>query len=60
MAYCVVKDIDLRDYGFGKWNTFHSGDRDLNQAFDRMYVSHDYSNPSFAITTPHLINYPGA
>jgi len=25
MVYCVVKDLDLRDYGFGKWNTFHSG-----------------------------------
>ncbi len=55
MAYCVVKDIDLRDYGFGKWNTFHTGDRDLNQAFDRMYENHDFSNPSFAITTPTLL-----
>ena len=29
MVYCVVKDIDLRDYGFGKWNLFHTGDHDL-------------------------------
>ena len=55
MAYCVVKDLDLRDYGFGKWNTFHTGDTDLNQAFDRMYYQHDFSNPSFAITTPTLL-----
>lgn len=55
MAYCVVKDLDLRDYGFGKWNTFHTGDADLNQAFDRMYYQHDFSNPSFAITTPTLL-----
>jgi all-trans-retinol 13,14-reductase len=55
MAYCVVKDLDLRDYGFGKWNTFHTGDVDLNQAFDRMYYQHDFSNPSFAITTPTLL-----
>jgi all-trans-retinol 13,14-reductase len=55
MAYCVVKDLDLRDYGFGKWNTFHTGDLDLNQAFDRMYYEHDFSNPSFAITTPTLL-----
>ncbi len=55
MAYCVVKDIDLRDYGFGKWNTFHTGHRNLNEAFEQMYVSHDYSNPSFAITTPTLL-----
>lgn len=55
MAYCVVKDLDLRDYGFGKWNTFHSEHRDLNQAFDQMYNKHDFSHPSFAITTPTLI-----
>ncbi|QSJ19221.1 NAD(P)/FAD-dependent oxidoreductase [Nostoc sp. UHCC 0702] len=55
MAYCVVKDIDLRDYGFGKWNTFHTGHQDLNEAFDQMYDKHDFSNPSFAITTPTLM-----
>jgi all-trans-retinol 13,14-reductase len=55
MAYCVVKDIDLRDYGFGKWNVFHSGHRDLNEAFYQMYEQHDFSNPSFAITTPSLM-----
>lgn len=55
MAYCVVKDLDLRDYGFGKWNTFHTGDADLNIAFDRMYYQNDFSNPSFAITTPTLL-----
>lgn len=55
MAYCVVKDLDLRDYGFGKWNTFHTGHQNLNEAFDRMYERNDYSNPSFAITTPTLL-----
>lgn len=55
MAYCAVKDIDLRDYGFGKWNTFHTGHRDLNEAFSDMYEKNDYSNPSFAITTPTLL-----
>lgn len=55
MAYCVVKDIDLRDYGFGKWNTFHTGHKNLNEAFYQMYEQHDYSNPSFAITTPTLL-----
>jgi hypothetical protein len=24
VAYCVVKGIDLRDFGFGRWNLFHS------------------------------------
>ena len=55
MAYCVVKDLDLQTYGFGKWNTFHTGDLDLNVAFDRMYEQNDFSNPSFAITTPTLL-----
>jgi all-trans-retinol 13,14-reductase len=55
MAYCVVKDIDLRDYGFGKWNTFYSGHQDLNEAFAQMYERNDFSNPSFAITTPTLL-----
>jgi all-trans-retinol 13,14-reductase len=59
MAYCVVQGIDLRDYGFGKWNTFHSGDTDLNVAFDRMYNHQDYRNPSFAITTPTLLTSVG-
>jgi phytoene dehydrogenase-like protein len=55
MAYCVVKDIDLRDYGFGKWNTFHAEHQDLNKAFYQMYKQHDFSNLSFAITTPTLL-----
>ena len=55
MAYCVVKDLDLRDYGFGAWNLFHTELADLNQAFRQMYEQHDYSQPSFAITTPTLL-----
>lgn len=55
MAYCAVKNIDLRDYGFGKWNLFHTGHQNLNEAFAQMYDRHDFSNPSFAITTPTLL-----
>lgn len=55
MAYCVVKDLDLREYGFGKWNLFHTGHQNLNEAFTQMYDRNDYSNPSFAITTPTLL-----
>lgn len=57
MIYCTLRDIDLVELGFGRWNTFHSGDNDLNTAFDRMYDQHDYSNPSFAITTPGLMTH---
>ncbi|PSB48923.1 NAD(P)/FAD-dependent oxidoreductase [Cyanosarcina cf. burmensis CCALA 770] len=55
MAYCVVQDLDLRDYGFGKWNLSHTGHQDLNEAFAQMYERNDFSNPSFAITTPSLL-----
>lgn len=55
MAYVVVKDLDLKKYGFGKWNTFHSCHEDINFAFNKMYYEYDYSEPSFAITTPTLL-----
>ncbi len=55
MAYCVVKDLDLHDYGFGKWNLFHSGHQSLNEAFAQMYDRNDFSNPSFGIATPTLL-----
>jgi all-trans-retinol 13,14-reductase len=52
MIYCAVEGLDLAEFGFGKWNTFHSGHSDINESFKAMYQDHDYSNPSFAITTP--------
>ncbi len=55
MLYCTVKDLDLKKHGFGKWNTFHCGHEDINKSFNTMYYDHDYSNPSFAITTPGLM-----
>ena len=55
MAYCAVKDIDLKKYGFGKWNVFHTGSNNLNESFKKMYQDHDYSNPSFAICTPGFL-----
>ncbi len=59
MAYCVVRDLDLKKYGFGKWNVFHTGHKNLNDAFYQMYQENDYSNPSFAITTPTLLTSHG-
>jgi all-trans-retinol 13,14-reductase len=55
MAYCVVEGIDLRDYGFGKSNLFHTEQIDLNRAFSDMYWRGDYSKPSFAVTVPSLL-----
>lgn len=61
VAYCGVKDIDLRDYGFGAWNVFHADSPDLNGIFESMYERGDYSRVSFAMSTPTLISdAPGA
>ncbi len=55
VAYLVVKDLDLRNHGFGRSNLFHSEQLDLNRCFHDMYVRGDYSRPSFAVTTPTLL-----
>jgi len=55
VAYCVVKGINLKDYGFGRWNLFHSEQADLNKAFADMYDRGDYSALSFGVTTPGFL-----
>jgi len=56
VAYCVVKGIDLADFGFGRWNLFHSEQADLNKAFEDMYDRSDYTAPSFVLTTPGFLS----
>jgi phytoene dehydrogenase-like protein len=58
MAYCVFEG-DLRDYGFGRSNLFHTEQEDLNEAFRAMYDRGDYSRPSFAVTVPGLLTPVG-
>ena len=55
MVYAVVKGLDLREYGFGRSNLFHTQEPDLNKAFHQMHVCGDYSRPSFAVTVPSLL-----
>ncbi len=55
VVYGAVKGIDLRDYGFGNWNVFHSEQTDINQVFNDMYYHFNYTKPAFAITTPSLV-----
>lgn len=55
VVYTSVEGLDLRAHGFGRHNTFHTEDPDLDAAFHRMRVDGDYSRPSFAITTPSLL-----
>jgi phytoene dehydrogenase-like protein len=61
VAYCGVKDLDLRAYGFGAWNVFHADGPDLNAIYEAMYERGDYARVSFAMSTPTLISgEPGA
>ena len=55
VAYLGVEGIDLRDYGFGRSNLFHTDEPDLNRAFAQMERHGDYRRPSFAMTTPSLL-----
>jgi all-trans-retinol 13,14-reductase len=55
MAYCVVEGLDLREFGFGRSNLFHTDEPDLNVAFASMLERGDYTRPSFAVTVPTLL-----
>ncbi|HGG56770.1 MAG TPA: NAD(P)/FAD-dependent oxidoreductase, partial [Nannocystis exedens] len=55
VAYLGLEGIDLRDYGFGRHNLFHTEEPDLNRAFTQMERHGDYRRPSFAMTTPSLL-----
>lgn len=56
VAYCAVGGLDLRAHGFGPWNLFHAEHPDLDAAFDAMHDRGDYTNPSFAVSTPTLVS----
>lgn len=55
VVYGAVEGINLRDYGFGDHNLFHSEGLNLNEIFDAMYYHMDYSRLSFGIATPSLV-----
>lgn len=57
VVYGAVRDIDLREYGFGACNLFHSEHIDLNSAFDAMYHKMDYSQIAFGMATPSLVTH---
>ncbi|MCA9794831.1 MAG: NAD(P)/FAD-dependent oxidoreductase [Candidatus Eremiobacteraeota bacterium] len=52
-VYLGLKDIDLRDYGFGRHNTWHLEQWDLNQTWDEAMRS-DWSKPWMFMATPSL------
>lgn len=55
VVYGAVQGIDLRQYGFGACNLFHSEGIDLNDMFDAMYHRMDYNAISFGMATPSLV-----
>ncbi len=52
--YLAVKGLDLRDHGFGSWNTWHYPHEDINRIYDDQLVRHDLSNPWLFMSTPTL------
>lgn len=59
MIYLGLKDIDLRDYGFGSFNIWHQEQWDMNKSWKEQ-LSDNFDNPWFFMSTPTLhSDYPG-
>ena len=52
--YLATKGLELRDHGFGSWNTWHYPHEDINRIYDDQLVRHDLSNPWLFMSTPTL------
>lgn len=52
--YLAVKDLDLRDHGFGSYNVWHYPHQDINRIYDDQLVRHDLSDPWLFLSTPTL------
>tara|TARA_R110002096_G_scaffold171490_3_gene344390 strand:- start:10644 stop:12200 length:1557 start_codon:yes stop_codon:yes gene_type:complete len=58
--YLGIRDLDLRDYGFGNHNVWHYPDDDINGMYKRQGAGNDLSNPWLFLSTPTLhSNSPG-
>lgn len=51
-------DIDPRDYGFGKFNTWHLSQWDMNKMWEEQ-ANHNFDKPWFFISTPTLHTLEG-
>jgi len=59
IVYLGIKDIDLRDYGFGNHNIWHLEQWDINQAWKDISVN-CYDKPWVFFSTPTLhTSHPG-
>ncbi len=52
--YLGVKDLDLREHGFGSWNVWHYPHDDINRMYRDQLERHDLSNPWLFLATPTL------
>jgi all-trans-retinol 13,14-reductase len=59
VIYLGLKDIDLKEFGFGSYNIWHQTQWDMNQAWKEQ-LADNFENPWFFISTPTLhSNSPG-
>lgn len=59
MIYLGLKDINLREYGFGSYNIWHLTQWDMNKTWKEQ-KDDNFENPWFFISTPTLhSDYPG-
>jgi len=52
--YLGIRDLDLRDYGFGSYNVWHYPHDDIDAIYRRQLDDHDYSEPWLFMSTPTL------
>lgn len=52
--YLGVKDLDLREHGFGSFNVWHYPHDDINRMYRDQLERHDLSNPWLFLATPTL------
>jgi phytoene dehydrogenase-like protein len=52
--YLGVKDLDLRDFGFGSFNVWHYPHHDINAIYRRQVEHHDLDDPWLFLSTPTL------
>jgi all-trans-retinol 13,14-reductase len=52
--YLGVRDLDLRDYGFGSHNVWHYPHDDIDAMYRRQGHAHDFSDPWLFMSTPTL------
>jgi all-trans-retinol 13,14-reductase len=52
--YLAVKNLDLREHGFGSFNVWHYPHADIDRMYDDQLLRHDLSDPWLFMSTPTL------